>query len=309
MGVAGRGSGRILLVTLMDAPWVIDPAKMSKLDGLSPEQQTVLSLVLDARKTYGEAAQILGVSESVVRERAHEAIDNLANNPARVPPPPPVQEDHPPADPNPSLKGGLLIGLVLGGIAAAIILISSGGGKSSAPGRSVSTRAARVAPTTRFIAPASRKFVPSPTTKSIAPVTSRPVSPVKAKPITPTAKTATPTVAAKKPAGVSKPAATKPAASATSFLSLAANPNGGLKYDTKSLTAATGKVSIDFTNISPITHNVTVANSTGTVIGRTPTFKGKSKTLELTLKPGTYTFYCSLPGHRMAGMQGTLSVR
>jgi uncharacterized cupredoxin-like copper-binding protein len=36
---------------------------------------------------------------------------------------------------------------------------------------------------------------------------------------------------------------------------------------------------------------------------------GGSKTLAVTLKPGTYKFYCSVPGHRQAGMEGTLEVK
>ncbi|MGP8241488.1 MAG: plastocyanin/azurin family copper-binding protein [Solirubrobacteraceae bacterium] len=102
---------------------------------------------------------------------------------------------------------------------------------------------------------------------------------------------------------------TPAAASSAQTLSLAANAEGQLKYDTTSLTANAGTVSIDFTNMSPIAHNVTIASSSGAVLGATPTFQGGSKTLALNLKPGTYKFYCSVPGHRMAGMEGTLTVK
>ena len=68
-------------------------------------------------------------------------------------------------------------------------------------------------------------------------------------------------------------------------------------------------MSIDFTNRSPLAHNVTVASASGTVVGATPTFQGSTKTLTLNLKPGTYKFYCTVPGHRMAGMEGTLTVK
>ena len=91
-------------------------------------------------------------------------------------------------------------------------------------------------------------------------------------------------------------------------LSVAANSEGQLKYETTSLTAKAGSVSIDFTNMAPLSHNLTVASSSGAVLGATPTFQGGSKTLGLNLKPGTYKFYCTVPGHRMAGMEGTLTV-
>jgi plastocyanin len=66
-------------------------------------------------------------------------------------------------------------------------------------------------------------------------------------------------------------------------------------------------VTIEMTNSSPLEHDVTVARGS-TVLGATPKFIGGTRSLTLNLKPGTYTFYCSVPGHRQAGMEGTLSV-
>ena len=93
-------------------------------------------------------------------------------------------------------------------------------------------------------------------------------------------------------------------------MSLEANPEGQLKYNKTSLTTKAGNVSIAFTNMSSLSHNLTVASASGaTVLGATPTFQGGAQTLSLNLKPGTYKFYCSVPGHRMAGMEGTLTVQ
>jgi plastocyanin len=102
---------------------------------------------------------------------------------------------------------------------------------------------------------------------------------------------------------------TSTSAPASSALSLEASREGQLAYNTKSLTAKAGNVSIDFTNSSPLGHNMTIESSAGKVIGATPTFQGGSKTLTLDLKAGTYKFFCSVPGHRMAGMEGTLTVK
>ncbi len=99
-------------------------------------------------------------------------------------------------------------------------------------------------------------------------------------------------------------------ASASSSLSIAADPSGALKFTKSTLTAKAGTVTISFTNRAPVAHNLTVQQGTsGPVVGATPTFTGGTKTLTLKLKAGTYTFYCSVPGHRAAGMQGTLTVQ
>ena len=47
-------------------------------------------------------------------------------------------------------------------------------------------------------------------------------------------------------------------------------------------------------------------DGTGGTSGVSP---GKTASLTVTLKPGTYTFYCPVDGHKAAGMKGTLKVK
>jgi plastocyanin len=94
-------------------------------------------------------------------------------------------------------------------------------------------------------------------------------------------------------------------ASATT-LKLAADP-AALAFDKESLDAKAGKVTIDFDNPSAIPHNVVIEENGKELAGFEPISEGEeSETAEL--KAGTYTFYCSVPGHREAGMEGTLTV-
>ncbi len=80
-----------------------------------------------------------------------------------------------------------------------------------------------------------------------------------------------------------------------------------LAYDTASLSADAGKVTIDFTNPSAIPHNVVIEQNGKELAGFEPIASGEESE-SADLKPGTYTFYCSVPGHREAGMEGTLTV-
>ena len=97
---------------------------------------------------------------------------------------------------------------------------------------------------------------------------------------------------------------------ATTSAAIAADPSGQLKFDKTSLAVKAGTDKFAFTNKASLPHNFTIQKGTnGPVVGATPTFSGSTKTLSVKLKPGTYTFYCSVPGHRQGGMQGTLTVK
>jgi uncharacterized cupredoxin-like copper-binding protein len=107
----------------------------------------------------------------------------------------------------------------------------------------------------------------------------------------------------------SAPASSAAAGGGGSTITESADPGGQLKFTKATLSAKAGSVSIDFSNSSSLPHNLTIQQGTsGPTVGATPTFAGGSKTLVVKLKPGTYVFYCSVPGHRQAGMQGTLTV-
>jgi plastocyanin len=95
---------------------------------------------------------------------------------------------------------------------------------------------------------------------------------------------------------------------ASSNLKLAADPSGQLKFDKSSLSAKSGNVTITMSNPSSIPHGVAIegqgVDKDGQVVN-----KGGTSTVTASLKPGKYTFYCPVPGHRQAGMEGTLTVK
>jgi len=92
-------------------------------------------------------------------------------------------------------------------------------------------------------------------------------------------------------------------------IALAADPSGALAYDPSDLEAEAGPLTVDFTNDSPIPHDVVFDGPDGKEVARTSVFTGGSETAKFDVKPGAYTFYCSVPGHREGGMEGTLTVK
>ncbi|HET8757475.1 MAG TPA: plastocyanin/azurin family copper-binding protein [Solirubrobacteraceae bacterium] len=91
-------------------------------------------------------------------------------------------------------------------------------------------------------------------------------------------------------------------------LALAADPGGALRFDTTRAAVQSGRVTVELTNQSAVPHNVTIARDAKT-LGATRTIADATDRLTLRLAPGDYVFFCSVPGHRQAGMEGTLTVK
>lgn len=103
---------------------------------------------------------------------------------------------------------------------------------------------------------------------------------------------------------VKSAASSKPAVASGGVLKIPADPTGQLAYVNTTATAPPGPITIEMDNQSGVPHNIAIKGlGAGAVVP-----KGKS-TFKATLKAGTYTYFCEVPGHLAAGMKGTLTVK
>ena len=91
-------------------------------------------------------------------------------------------------------------------------------------------------------------------------------------------------------------------------LKLSADPGGQLRFTMPKLTAKAGKVTLQMANPSSagMEHGIAVEGNGVDKDGPTVA-AGKTSSVTVTLKKGTYTYYCPVPGHKQAGMVGTLT--
>lgn len=103
-----------------------------------------------------------------------------------------------------------------------------------------------------------------------------------------------------KPAGAGKPAVEK-----AGSLEIDADPNGQTAYVTNKANGTAGEITIKMANKSGVQHDIVIdGKGKGNVVAN-----GGVSQFKANFQPGTYTFYCSVDGHRQAGMQGKLTVK
>ncbi len=92
-----------------------------------------------------------------------------------------------------------------------------------------------------------------------------------------------------------------------SSIAITAAADSSLAYEEDSVEAKAGTVTIEFDNPASLGHDVRVEGSDGD-LGGTDVITEDTTTATVELEPGDYTFYCSVGGHRDAGMEGDLTV-
>jgi plastocyanin len=76
-------------------------------------------------------------------------------------------------------------------------------------------------------------------------------------------------------------------------------------YDANKITASPGALEITLVNTGQELHTFTIDKPHVSIVAN----GGQTKSGSVTFTAGTYTFYCTTPGHRAAGMQGQLVVQ
>lgn len=69
---------------------------------------------------------------------------------------------------------------------------------------------------------------------------------------------------------------------------------------------SSGTVTFTVKNDGAVEHNFVIQEAEQRLDGIQP---GQTKTLQVTLRPGTYTIVCDIPGHSEAGMKTTVTVK
>jgi mono/diheme cytochrome c family protein len=97
----------------------------------------------------------------------------------------------------------------------------------------------------------------------------------------------------------------KPAVEKNGSVQIDADPTGQLAFVTDTATGTPGQVTVKMGNKSGTPHDIVIdGKGKGEIVQN-----GGVSQFQADFTAGSYTFYCSVPGHRQAGMQGKLTIK
>jgi plastocyanin len=100
-----------------------------------------------------------------------------------------------------------------------------------------------------------------------------------------------------------------PAGEPTAELAVTSPEDGSLAFDPDGLEAdAPGTITLAYANPSPVPHNIALEDEGGGIVAESDTVTSGEVSVRAQLVPGEYVYFCSVPGHREGGMEGTLTV-
>lgn len=117
---------------------------------------------------------------------------------------------------------------------------------------------------------------------------------------------------AKAPAAEAQPGGGAPAggaAPAPATIDLTSPEDGSLVFDPESLEAAPGTITLAYDNPSAVPHSVAIQDEEDQVLAESEVVSQALTKATADLVPGSYIFYCTVPGHRESGMEGVLTVQ
>jgi nitrite reductase (NO-forming) len=117
-----------------------------------------------------------------------------------------------------------------------------------------------------------------------------------------------PVLAACTSATATKPSAGAASGSVTQQLTVKAMDT--MKFDPPTLSAKAGQpIQVTLDNTGQIDHDFSITEGVSQPVKNLAQPGQKAVTTFTIDKPGTYTYFCSQPGHEQAGMKGTLTIQ
>lgn len=99
-----------------------------------------------------------------------------------------------------------------------------------------------------------------------------------------------------------------PGGGVVTSLDVASPEDGSLVFEPSGLEAPAGSITINYANPSPVPHSIAI-EAEGKVIDESDPITSSDTSASGELSPGSYIYFCTVPGHREAGMEGTLTVQ